>query len=348
MSEALPEPDRTGDLPHPRHVYDLFGQDGPARAAQEAVESGRMHHAWMITGPKGCGKATLAWRIARRVLGAAPAGEGAPLASDPTDPVCRRLEARSHPDLLLIRRPWNEKSKKLRGEITVDEARRAPDFFSRSASDGGWRVAIVDCADELNTNAANALLKTLEEPPKRGLLLLVVNSPGRLLPTIRSRCRRLSLRPPAVEACRTWLEDRHGVSRQDADGAAALAGGAPGRALALLETGAPALKASLDQALAELPRLDRPAVMKLADAAGRKGGEALKSTVLEFLGDYARDRARSEALAEAGPKAARPWVEAADGLTRLARDSESLYLDPKQTVHAAFAVLQDAAGHQQP
>ena len=344
MSEAIPEPDRSGNLPHPRHVYDLFGQDGPAGAAAAAFESGRMHHAWMIIGPKGCGKATLAWRLARRVLGAAPADDGAPLGSDPADPVCRRLEARAHPDLLLIRRPWNEKTKKLRGEITVEEARRAPDFFSRSASGGGWRVAIVDCADELNTNAANALLKTLEEPPRRGLLLLVVNAPGRLLPTIRSRCRRLSLRASSVEACAGWMQARHGVPKNEAEGAAALAGGAPGRALALQETGAPALKQSLDAALAELPRLDRAAVMKLADAAGRKGGEGLKATVLDFLGDFARARARSMALAEADAGRARAWVEAADQLTRLARDSENLYLDPKQTVHAAFAVLQDAAG----
>lgn len=343
MSEDLPEPDRSGQSPHPRHVYDLFGHDAAARAAEEAFESGRMHHAWMITGPKGCGKATLAWRLARRVLGAKPMEGDAPLASDPDDPVCRRLEARSHPGLLLIRRPWNDKTKKLRGEITVDEARRAPEFFSRSASDGGWRIAIVDSADELNTNAANALLKTLEEPPKRGLLLLIVHSPGRLLPTIRSRCRRLALRPPAATDCARWLQERHGVSASDSEGAAALAAGAPGRALTLLETGAPALKASLDQALAELPRLDKASVMKLADAAGRKDGEALKAIILEFLADHARDCARRHALTETEVMQARPWVEAADRLTRLARDSESLYLDPKQTVHAAFALLQDAA-----
>jgi DNA polymerase-3 subunit delta' len=344
MSEDIPEADRTGDLPHPRRVYELFGQDDPARRAEEAFASGRMHHAWMITGPKGCGKATLAWRLARRVLGAAPEQGGAPLASDPNDPVCRQLEARSNSDLLLIRRPWNEKTKKLRGEITVEEARRAPSFFSRSASNGGWRVAIVDSADDLNPNAANALLKTLEEPPKRGLLILIVNAPGRLLPTIRSRCRRLSLRPAELEACVGWLVERHGVSPDAAQGAATLANGAPGRALALLETGAPALKTSLDKALELLPNLDRVAVMKLADAAGRKDGAALKATVLDFLGDYARQRARGEALGEGGPRGARAWVEAADHLSRLARDSESLYLDPKQTVHAAFAVLQDAAG----
>lgn len=337
----IPEADREGALIHPRHVYDLFGHAKAEADMASALESGRMHHAWMITGPKGVGKATLAWRLARRALGAAPAGEG--LACDPADQECRRLEAMSHPDFLLIRRPFNDKTKKLKGEITVEEARRAPAFFSRSASGGRYRVAIVDAADDMNINAANALLKTLEEPPKNGLLLLVVNTPGRLLPTIRSRCRRLSLRPPAVDETIAWLTQAHGVDAADAARAAALANGAPGRALALLELGAARLKDDIDQALARLPSLDRPAAARLAASAGKKDGEAFKQILMDFLLTYAHDRARSLALGDAGPESAGRWVVAADGLTRLARESETLYLDPKQTVYAAFALLQDAA-----
>lgn len=342
MSGAeIPEADREGALAHPRSVYDLFGHEQAEAAMARALDSGRMHHAWMITGPKGVGKATLAWRLARRALGAAPAGPG--LAADPADPECRRLEALSHPDFLLIRRPFNDKTKKLKGEITVEEARRAPDFFSRSASGGRHRVALVDAADEMNVNAANALLKTLEEPPRRGLLLLVVHTPGRLLPTIRSRCRRLSLRAPDADATADWLSRAHSVDPADAVRAAALANGAPGRALALAEAGAPGLKDDIDQALSKLPSLDRSAAARLAGNAGKKDGDAFKQMLMGFLLSYAQERARTLALGDAGPQAARSWVKAADGLTRLARESETLYLDPKQTVYAAFALLQDAA-----
>ncbi len=236
-----------------------------------------MHHAWMVSGPKGVGKASFAYRLARRLLGARATDE-AGLASDPDDPVCRRLEALSHPDFLLISRPYNDKTGKLKGEIPVEEARRAPEFFSKSASGKGWRVCIVDSADELNVNSANALLKTLEEPPQRGLLILIVNTPGRLLPTIRSRCRRLILRAPSIEATTQWLMDRHQMSAEQAQRAAMLAQGAPGRALALAETDAPALMATIDTALSGLPRLDRAAIAqtppRLRARAGSKSNRS--------------------------------------------------------------------------
>jgi len=340
--EDWPEADCEGDLPHPRRVYSLFGHDAAARSIESAFQTGRMHHAWMICGPKGTGKATLAYRLARRALGARPSGPE-PLSADPEDPACRKLEALSEPDFLLLRRPFNEKTKKLRGEITVEEARRAPEFFSKSASGDGWRVCIVDSADEMNPNAANALLKTLEEPPKRGLLILVVNMPGRLLPTIRSRCRRLVLRPPPAAETAQWLGEAHGLPRDEAIKAAGLSGGAPGRALALAATGAHKLKDELDQALANLPDIDSAAAAKIAAAAGRKDGEALRRTVMDFLVIQAQGKARLEALEHGDPGAAGRWVQAADGLVRLAREAETLYLDPKQTIYAAFALMQDAA-----
>ncbi len=340
--EDRPEADREGGLPHPRRVYDLFGQDAALNEAEAAISSGRMHHAWMVSGPKGVGKASFAYRLARRLLGARATDE-AGLASDPDDPVCRRLEALSHPDFLLIRRPYNDKTGKLKGEIPVEEERRAPEFFSKSASGKGWRVCIVDSADELNVNSANALLKTLEEPPQRGLLILIVNTPGRLLPTIRSRCRRLILRAPSIEATTQWLMDRHQMSADEAQRAAMLAQGAPGRALALAETDAPALMATIDTALSGLPRLDRAAIAQIAASATRKGGEQIKPITLDFLVADAQNRARALALETGGADRAGAWVEAADRLTRLARESETLYLDPKQTLYAAFGLMQDAA-----
>ena len=309
--EDRPEADREGGLPHPRRVYDLFGQDAALNEAEAAISSGRMHHAWMVSGPKGVGKASFAYRLARRLLGARATDE-AGLASDPDDPVCRRLEALSHPDFLLIRRPYNDKTGKLKGEIPVEEARRAPEFFSKSASGKGWRVCIVDSADELNVNSANALLKTLEEPPQRGLLILIVNTPGRLLPTIRSRCRRLILRAPSIEATTQWLMDRHQMSADEAQRAAMLAQGAPGRALALAETDAPALMATIDTALSGLPRLDRAAIAQIAASATRKGGEQIKPITLDFLVADAQNRARALALETGGADRAGAWVEAAD------------------------------------
>lgn len=340
--DERPEADREGGLPHPRRVYELFGQDAALEEAQAAIDSGRMHHAWMISGPKGVGKASFAYRLARRLLGAQAQGDSG-LTSAADDPVCRRLEALSHPDFLLIRRPYNDKTGKLKGEIPVEEARRAPEFFSKSASGKGWRVCIVDSADELNTNSANALLKTLEEPPKRGILILIVNTPGRLLPTIRSRCRRLILRAPSIEATTQWLIEAHAMNAEDAQRAAALANGAPGRALALAETNAPSIKAIIDTALESLPRLDRGAIAQITTAASRKGGEQIKPITLDFLIANAQNRARAMALERDGAVKAGAWVDAADQLTRLARESETLYLDAKQTLYAAFGLMQDAA-----
>lgn len=342
MTGDIPEADREGELAHPREVYELFGHQAQAKAMEDAFATGRMHHAWMIVGPKGVGKATLAYRLARRALGAARIETGV-LEASPEDPVCRQIENLAHPDFLLIRRPYNDKTKKLKGEITVDEARKAADFFSRSAGGGAWRVVIVDSADELNLNAANALLKTLEEPPKRGLLILIVETPGRLLPTIRSRCRRLILRPPAVEDTGDWLVRAHGIEAAKAEGAAALAHGAPGLALAHAVSGASDLKADLDHLLSGLPRMDRGAAMRLAEKASRKGAEGMRASLMKFLSQYAQDQARSAALSEPGPKAATPWVKASDELRRLARDADTLYLDPKQTVLAALGLIEDAA-----
>lgn len=342
MSGDIPEADREDELPHPREVYELFGHDAQAQAMEDAFAAGRMHHAWMIVGPKGVGKATLAYRLARRALGAAPIATGV-LEASPEDPVCRQLENLAHPDFLLIRRPYNEKTKKLKGEITVDEARKAADFFSRSAGGGAWRVVIVDSADELNINASNALLKTLEEPPKRGLLILIVETPGRLLPTIRSRCRRLNLRPPPVEDTRDWLVRAHGIDAAKAQGASALAHGAPGLALAHAVSGASDLKSELDRLLSSLPRMDRGSALRLADQASRKGAEGRRAALMKFLSQYAQDQARSAALSEPGPKSAAAWLKACDELRHLVRDADTLYLDPKQTVLAALGLIEDAA-----
>ncbi|MBF9031004.1 DNA polymerase III subunit delta', partial [Rhodobacterales bacterium HKCCE3408] len=195
----IPEPDAIPGVPHPRLTPRVFGHGAAEADFLSAFNSGRLHHAWMLTGPRGVGKATLAWRMARFLLATEPGGGlfGAPdsLDTDPADPVARRVAALSEPRLFLLRRGLNEKTGKHYREITIDETRRLRGFFQLSAGDGGARAVIVDAADEMTTAAANALLKVLEEPPARATLFLVCHQPARILPTIRSRCRTLRLAP---------------------------------------------------------------------------------------------------------------------------------------------------------
>ena len=191
MSE-IDEIDRLGDTPHPRETQVLFGQDEAELALLDNYRSGRMHHAWILGGPEGVGKATLAYRMARFVFAnpePSRVGEAGSLATPPDQPAARMVASQSHVDLVVLRRLWNEKSKTFFSNIRVDDVRDVVRFFGTTAGAGGWRIAIVDCAEDLATSGANALLKVLEEPPPKALFLIVSHQPARLLPTIRSRCR---------------------------------------------------------------------------------------------------------------------------------------------------------------
>ncbi|MBC7767716.1 MAG: DNA polymerase III subunit delta', partial [Phycisphaerales bacterium] len=201
--KPAPETDREPNAPHPRETFSFYGHDAEEAALAEGLRSGRMHHAWLLAGAKGLGKATLAYRFARAALGAPKIGPR-PFDVDPEQTVARRISALSHPDLFVLRRGLNDRGKPRR-EITVDDARELGHFFSLAPSEGGMRVAIIDAVDDLNRNAANAILKTLEEPPARSVLLLVCHAPGAILPTIRSRCRRLALRPQPDDIVRAAL-----------------------------------------------------------------------------------------------------------------------------------------------
>jgi DNA polymerase-3 subunit delta' len=196
--EAAPEADRLEAFPHPRETMDLVGQAKAEQVLLAAYRSGNLHHAWLLAGPEGVGKATLAYRFARFLLAGAPEDTLVPqhdLAVAPSLPAVRQIAAQAHPGLLVIRRVYDPQKKKIPASITVDEVRRLRGFLGLTADEGAWRVVIVDRADEMNPNAANALLKSLEEPPARTVFLLVSAEPGRLLRTIRSRTRRLDLVP---------------------------------------------------------------------------------------------------------------------------------------------------------
>jgi DNA polymerase III subunit delta' len=361
--EALPEADRFDAYPHPRETRSLMGHAAAERELAEAFASGRMHHAWLIIGPEGVGKATLAYRLARHVL-ARPAerdATGGSLEIAPDAATTRLIRALSHPALLVLRRPYDVRTKRHAVSIPVDEVRRLKSFLGLTAAEGTWRVVIVDAADELNVNAANALLKSLEEPPKRALFLLIASQPSRLLPTVRSRCRRLNLAPlsggalrQAVEAALTATE----MEMLDADRwplLERLAEGSVRRALLLAGSGGLELYERIAAVLAGLPQVDWPAAHALADQlampANAQRFEAFFDLLLELIGRLVHARAlgctRAPEAALAGRLIAEArlpaWAALWEDVGRERADAVLLNLDKRALVLGTFAKLESVA-----
>ena len=333
------------DIPHPRETTVMFGHREAERTLLEAYRSGRLPHGWLISGPAGIGKATLAFRMARFVL-AHPDPRGAvaaasSLAVEPHHPVTRKVAAQTHSDLLVLERTINEKTNKLRQDIQVDDVRRTVTFFGSTPGEGGWRVAVVDAVDDLNEEGANALLKVLEEPPRRALLLLVSHSAARVLPTIRSRCRFLTLRPLAVEDLSQAAAAALGRSAGDTDiaAAAAVAEGSVRRALALLDKDTLELRSRIITLLDRLPAVDPEALHLLGDRiAGTDAGTlaAFVDTVNGWLSArlnmVAPDGGRLDRLAAA-------WEQ----VNQAARESEMYNLERKPLVFNVFGWLAEAS-----
>jgi len=324
--------------PHPRETFSLQGHSAAEAAFEAARARGRLHHAWLLTGPEGVGKATFAYRAARRLLGAPPTTEGA-LSASPDHPVSRQIIARSHPDLLVLERQAADG--KPRKVIPVEETRALSEFFSKSPAVAAHRVAIVDAADDLNVNAANAVLKTLEEPPPRGVILLVSHSPGRLLPTIRSRCRRLGFQALPEADAAAFVREQAGVEFEDSLRLARMAGGSPGRAWALAAAGAVALDDAAREIVQHLPALNEASALALADRFRGGEGPAQFALLFERLADRVHDQVVLRARESAG--ALDRWVQAWETLQRLPREVEAVNLDRADAFFTALSELRDAA-----
>ncbi len=352
----------------PRDNPHITAHQAAERTFLDAWNSGRLAHAWLLSGPKGIGKATLAYRIARFVLAGGGGGGGlfgGALESleIPLDhPVFRRISAGGHADLKVVARGWSDDKKtKLKTEIVIDDVRGIGGFMALTPAEGGWRVVIIDAADEMNRNAANAVLKVLEEPPRNALMLLISHSPGRLLPTIRSRCRRLTLNPlPEATVAQLLADGRPDLPGDDVTALARLGEGSIGRAMALANEGGLDLYRDLMGLLSALPKLNVPALHTFADRVARADQDAAWRTVTElmiwWLARLIRAGGREgRGMHEVVPGEAQlmsrllaaadleRWLEVWEKVSGLFARTDAVNLDRKQAMLTAFLAVERLA-----
>ena len=315
---------------HPRDRFDLIPSEAAETAFVDAMARGRLHHAWLVCGAEGLGKATFAYRATRRLLGAVPDPSRGPLGARPQDPVSQLISAQSHPDLLVLERlVEGGKTKK---SISVDQARDLPEFFAKSPSRAAYRVAIIDAADDLNLNAANALLKVLEEPPERGVLFLITHAPGRLLATIRSRCRRLTFQPWPEPEVAGLLARQTELDRDEAIRIAGMARGSPGAALSLATNTNLELDRLARRWVDEGP-VDRAEALSVADGFRGAEGQAKFEALLDRLAAAVKRRS----LERPGQGAA--WADLWTRLTEAPERAAAVNLDKGDLLAGALADL---------
>jgi len=355
--------------PEPRANHYLIGHDAAEKAYLGAWSGGRLAHAWLIAGPRGIGKATLAYRMARYALArpseSAPAdmfgGPPAPetLNMSPSHPVFRRVQAMGHSDFRAIERPWADgKQTKRKTVIGVDEVREIGGFLSMTPAEGAWRALVLDAADEMNNNAANAVLKVLEEPPARALLFLVVHNADRLLPTIRSRCRRLDLRPLTQTQVAALIgRYRPDIKSADVGPLSILADGSIGRALELADEGGIGLFRDLIGLLQDAPKFNVAKMHALGDQAMK--GDAFRTLTGLLCWWLARvavlgaqdtqpqtpeiipgERTAGSKLAAGASPAA--WADIWGQITHLAARTEAINLDKKRSLLSALMKVEAA------
>jgi DNA polymerase-3 subunit delta' len=318
----------------------ILGQDRAVEQFAAAWAGRRLHHAWLLAGPKGVGKASFAKAAATRLLAeaAGPPFDAPGLETPAEHPIVKLSEAGSHPDMRWLERLPREKAEGLARNISVEQVRELGAFLNLTPARSPWRVVVIDTADELESSAANALLKMLEEPPANTVFFLVSHAPGKLLPTIRSRCRRLNFERLSDDAMTSILgRQAPDLSAAERDQIIAMSGGSAGRALAFADLGLAKLE---DSALAILQRGDPTNARRseLALELGRKGAADRYSAFLDLapslIAREARrlDGAQRERALDAYAKA-----------RELAVLAPRLSLDPASTVFQIGGILAQVA-----
>ncbi|MGF9764076.1 DNA polymerase III subunit delta' [Microvirga sp. 0TCS3.31] len=345
-SQEAVEPDGFEGAPHPREQFAFFGHREGEEAFLEGLRSGRLHHAWLIGGAQGIGKATLAYRVARAVLDSQKAGDRSMASLDvpPESHVARQVAALSHPNLAVLRRSPPTDKKAASTTIPVDAVRRALNMFGSTAANGGYRVCIVDSAEDLTISSANALLKVIEEPPPRSLFLIVSHAPQRVLPTIRSRCRRLLLRPLEDQEIRATIRSLGApwsdIPRDVVDQALRYGEGSVRRTLELLDAEKVAFIDQVTKLLDGLPRTDTKQVLALAEALARRDADDSYELTLETVQRWVSERLRDRAGLGASRLA--PLVEVCEKIGRSAREIDVFNLDRRPFILTMFDDLADA------
>lgn len=310
---------------HPRDTYGYLHNDAAERAFLDAFGRGRLHHAWLLCGPQGLGKATFAYRAARFLMGNDRDPSLGLLGISPQDADARLIAAQSHPDMLALEREAND-SGKLKRNITVEAIREVGTFFSKAPSRSDYRVAIIDSVDDLNINSANALLKILEEPPERGILFLVSHSPGKLLATIRSRCRRLTFAPWRDEDVRAFVEARVDAKGDDLDRLISMSKGSPGKAVKLWQDKALDMDNLAERILSSSPP-PRAELIRYAtefkSSSAKSDGAKRSGLFMDVLCEQVRERA----LSSHPYGRARQWADLWSRLSSVTAETEAVNLD---------------------
>ncbi|WP_114946283.1 DNA polymerase III subunit delta' [Microvirga calopogonii] len=344
--QGIPEPDQFDNAPHPREQFAFFGHREGEEAFLEGLRSGRLHHAWLIGGAQGIGKATLAYRVARTVLDPQKSNDRSISSLDVPagSHVARQVAVLSHPNLSVLRRAPATDKKGPSATIPVDAVRRALGMFGSTAADGGYRVCIVDSAEDLTISSANALLKVIEEPPPRSLFLIVSHAPQRVLPTIRSRCRRLLLRPLEEQDIKAaiaslgapWTD----IPRDVVDQALRYGEGSVRRTLELLDADKVAFIDQVTRLLNGLPKVDTKQILALAEALSKRDADDSYELTLETVQRWVSDRLHERAGLGASRLA--PLVEVCDKIGRSAREIDVFNLDRRPFILTMFDDLAEA------